>query len=233
MIANALRVDIERYAASVRQKNALFTKAADGSLKREMVAGYLENLRYLISHTATHFARGRDIARARGDEALALHCDARRLEEVGHDRWAENDLADIAPSLPAPPSKEITPSMRALVDHLAERIEVDPTLYLAHCLFAEYLTVIIGPDFVRLLDEKCGVAKTSMTVIDKHVDLDRAHVEHALDEIDELVTDPRKIGPMRETARASMAFFEAFCAEVTEEARYERARVPAQQASAA
>jgi pyrroloquinoline quinone (PQQ) biosynthesis protein C len=233
VIANALRIDIERYAVDVRSKNPLFTKAADGTLTPSQVASYLENLRYLIAHTPPHLAAARDRARALGHDELAAHYHRRVQEEIGHEVWATEDLAVLAPMLPATRSGRILASMQELVAYLGRRATEEPRLHLAYMLFAEYLTVIIGPDWLAALEAKCGVERRAMTVIAKHVDLDHEHVEHALDEIDDLVPDPRMLGPMREMLRESIARFEGFCAEVTLNECRSLAEGPADQASAA
>jgi len=54
-----------------------------------------------------------------------------------------------------------------------------------------------------------------MTVVGNHIELDRDHVEAALDEIDALVADPTKLPRMREVLLDSFAHFDRFCAEVT------------------
>jgi pyrroloquinoline quinone (PQQ) biosynthesis protein C len=214
MIANALRLDIERYAVEVRTRNPLFTRAAAGTLTPAHVAAYLENVRYLITHTPRHLAIARDRARERGEDNLAAHYERRLREEDGHDAWAEDDLHMLQPVLVVPPSGRILDSMVELVRYVGRRADEQPLLHLAYMLLAEYLTVIIGPDWLRVLEERCGVERRAMTVVSKHVDLDRGHVEHALEEIDDLVTDPAMLAPMRETLRESIARFEAFCREV-------------------
>jgi hypothetical protein len=233
MIADILRLDIERYAVEVRAKNPLFTRAAAGTLTPWHIATYLENIRYLVRHTPRHLVVSRDRAHEVGDEKLAAHYERRLREEVGHDLWAEQDLATLRSGLPAPPSGRVLASMLELVGYIGGRILERPALHLAYILFAEYLTVIIGPDWLRLLEERCGVEQSAMTVVSKHVELDRSHVEHALEEIDDLVADPRMIGPMREMLHESIVRFENFCAEVTLDESGSILGSPREQASAA
>jgi hypothetical protein len=215
MIANALRLDIERYAEGVRRKNPLFTKAVEGTLTPGHVASYLENVRYLIQHNCQSIAIAQNRARDMGDLELADHYAHRLAEEEGHDAWAEEDLATLAPRLSTPPSGNILASMVELVTYVQSRARALPTALLAYLLFGEYLTVIIGPDWLRVLEERCGVGSGGMTVIAKHAELDRGHVEHALEEIDDLVEDPAMLGPMRDLLQGTMARFDDFCAEVT------------------
>jgi hypothetical protein len=73
-----------------------------------------------------------------------------------------------------------------------------------------------------------------MTVVANHAELDREHVQEALDEIDELVGDPRKLPRMRAVLLESMTRFDRFCAEITEERTHDaRASRASQHVSAA
>ncbi len=217
MIANALRVEIERYAARMRHQNPLFTKAEARTLTAACIATYLANIRHLVSQTPVLLTRARDRARFVGDERLALHYDHKCGEEQGHDAWAERDIERVSTVVKAPVNHEVTPSLRNLLSFLAETIDEDPSLYLAYILFAEYLTVIVGPAWLRLLHDNCGIPSSSMTVISNHVELDQEHVEEALDCIDALVDDPRKLPRMRQVLLESIHYFDLFCAEVTVE----------------
>src|SRR5512135_895666 len=105
MIAAALHVQIERYAAVARQSNPLFTKAADGTMTTSTIARYLANVLFLIRHTPLHLTLAADKARSVGNLALAGHFEHKLAEETGHDRWAEKDLLSVARQTSAPPSK--------------------------------------------------------------------------------------------------------------------------------
>lgn len=180
------------------------------------ISRYLANVHYLITHTPIHLARARDRARAVGDDALARHFAHKMGEEIGHDKWAERDLSRVAPLLTTPVKREVLPSMQSLVDYVAGVIDEDPTLYLAYILFTEQLMVMGGSEWLQLLEERCGIPRTSMTVVGNHVELDREHVEEALESIDDLVGDPRKLARMRRVIEETTMHFEHFCADVTE-----------------
>src|SRR4029078_4112899 len=138
------------------------------------------------------------------DERLGTHFESRRHEEQGHDTWAEQDLEKVAPK--APPAG-VLPSMVALVGWNARQIDADPTVYLAYILLAEYLTVIIGPQWLRVLADHCRIQPEATSVVANHVERDRGPVESALEEPDDLVADPRRLAPMRDMLRASVALF--------------------------
>jgi len=215
MIANALRVEIERYAAQMPRSNSLFLKAEDGTFAPAFMVTYLTNIKHLVSHTPIFLTRGRERARSIGDDRLAAHYEQKRADEFGHDVWAERDIERVSTISMTPSNTDIVPAMHELLGFLARTIDEDPTLYLSYVLFAEYLTVLLGPAWLKLLDERCGIPCSSVTVVGNHVDLDREHVQEALDEIDDLVADPSKLPRMRKVLLDSIAYFERFCAEVT------------------
>jgi pyrroloquinoline quinone (PQQ) biosynthesis protein C len=216
MIANALRARIAVYVTEMRQSNPLFYKAEDGTLTSAIITRYLANLHHLLLQTPIYLDRARDGARALGDERLALHYEHKKGEEVGHDAWAERDLSRVAPLVAAPVSRDVIPAMWGLVAYIGDIINEDPALYLAYMLFVEHFTVTCGPEWLDLLEERCGIPRTSMTAIGNHVELDREHVEEALECIDDLVGDPRKLPQMRQALEGSIAHFERFCIEVTQ-----------------
>jgi pyrroloquinoline quinone (PQQ) biosynthesis protein C len=217
MIANALRVEIERYAAHMPRTNPLFYKAQDGTLTPACMTRYLANVHFLISHTPIYLVRARDRARQLGDGPLAEHYEQKRGEEQGHDAWADRDIERMSAASTTPAKRDVSQSIRELVAFLATTIDEDPALYLSYILFAEYLIVLLGPEWLRMLEERCGIPRSSMTVIGNHIELDREHVEEALDQIDALVANPRKLPRMRQVLAQTLTYFDRFCADVTEE----------------
>lgn len=215
MIADALRADIERFAHEMQRENALFVGAAEGRLTPDVIARYLNNVRVMIGQTPYFMKRARDRALASGRLELAAYFTSKWAEEEGHDRWASADLTRLRTrfgesSLEA----EVTPSLRRLMRLLDDAIERDPALYLAYILFAEYHVVLIGPRWLEVLEARCGIPSSMLTVIGKHAELDKEHAAEGLRAIDALVTDPEMLAPMREILRSSMELFQRFCAEV-------------------
>lgn len=213
MLADALRLQIEQYAETMKTENPLYVRAAEGTLTPEHLARYLANIEATVKQSVVHFARARDVSAARGDAVLAAHFDQRIGEEVGHDAWAARDLRRVAPKSERRPA--VLPSLRALWEFLESTIDDDPAIYLAYILFGEYLIVLLGPTWLGLLEERCGIPRTSMTVVGNHAELDKDHVQTALEEIDDLVGDPSKLPRMRKVLTETFAHFDRFCAEVT------------------
>lgn len=224
MIGNALRVDIERFAAGRIRKSPLFKMAEDGLITRACLREYLENIHYLVSCTPPCLERAAERAREQGQVALEAHFRNKLKEETGHDVWAERDIASVADSSTRLQTRP-TAGMEAMVAHVRATIEREPLLYLAYILFAEHFTVVIGPEWIRLLEERCGIPSSSLSVVTNHVELDVEHVEHALDEIDDLVGDPAKLSALREVLMTSMDCFEQFCGDLASTHRGAHERV--------
>jgi hypothetical protein len=213
MIANALREDIESY--SVRAKsNPLYVKVASGNLDANAVAKYLSSVLCLLRHTPEYLVRARARALERGMRGLASYFSEKLKEEKGHDAWAESDLASVGDSFGATAPADLSPALRSLLDYLADTIDEDPTLYLAYILFAEYFTVLEAPEWLTLLEERCGIPKAFMSAVANHAELDKDHVAEGLDAIDALVTDPAYLVPMRQALHESITRFDRFLAEV-------------------
>lgn len=212
MIGNALRIDIEQWVAR-RDEKPLYVHTKAGTLTGDMLARYLASLHYLISHTPIHLTRARERARAAGDEALAAHMQHKFDEEIGHHVWAERDLEELARTGKSTSRGEAMPSAVLLARAVEAAIDEDPCLYLAYIAFVEYVTVMVGPEWMELLHERCGIPRTSVTVIDNHVDLDREHAEEGFAVMDDLVGDPKMLPKMREAMRGFTELFDAYCAE--------------------
>lgn len=213
MIGDALRTEIEAYAAR-RHRIPVFRAAKEGLLTRAMATRYIANVRYMVAMTPPYLRRARDRARAIGDEKLAAYYGKKVGEEEGHEVWAERDLEELTGTVARQPNFGITRSIRELSEYLENKIDEEPALYLAYIAFAEYITVILGPAWLELLEERCGIPRSSMTVIDNHIELDREHAEEAFACIDDFVSDPRKLAPMRQVLGQAVSYFDAFCAEI-------------------
>jgi hypothetical protein len=208
MIGNALRTDIEGWAARI-DDNPAFQMVRAGRFGGQLLARYVSNLTYMLRLTPKHLRQGQERARARGDEALVRHFEHKFEQEDGHHLWGEADLTALHVEEEAP-----LPSILTLAEYLTRAIDDDPTSYLVYMAFAEYITVLVGPAFLSLIEEKNGVPRSSLTVIDIHVERDRDHAEEGWGAIDDLVPDPRRLAFMRQTLGEIIERFDAFCVEL-------------------
>lgn len=214
MIADALKSEIDRYAAEMVHRNAMFVGAAQGRLSPEKAGFYLFNLRHVLEMSPVHLERARVRALALGDDRLAEHYATKRAEELGHHRWAESDLRSLYEELGIARVGACSPALLGLLRHLEETIDRDPALYLAHVLFSEYLVTLMGPAWLALIEERCAIPARMFSAVSRHADLDKEHAADGLDAIDRLVPDPAQLGPMRALLRRVIVDFDRFSAEV-------------------
>lgn len=227
MIGDALRVELEMYAATLEQENPLYVAAKRGAFTPEVASRYLVNVRHLIRHTSPHLERARARAFALGDRALAEHFGHKLAEEHDHDRWADEDLQRLGARFGTSGCADVVPALADLLRFLEATIDRDPFLYLAYMLFAEYVVAARGGEWLQVVQEVCGIPVGAMSVIAKHAELDRAHTDEGFETIDALVREPSMLGPMRATLLASREFFHRFCEELVSDTRTRDARCAA------
>lgn len=214
MISDALRIDIEKWA-SAKDTRPLFAMAKSGHLTKEMVTRYIANVTFMIGYTPRNLRLARDQARAQKNEALAAYFAHKIEEEDGHEVWGSEDLESLERLVAAPHAMRVTPAIQALSEHVPAQIAEDPAFFLSYIAFVEYITVLLGPELLADIEANCGVTRAQMTIVDNHIDLDKAHVEENFAVIDDLVGDPRKLAPMRTALADVLGYFDRFCEEVT------------------
>jgi hypothetical protein len=212
-IGNILKLEIERYAAGRVRSSQLFRAAQGGWLTSEHIRKYVSGILFQIRGTMTVLGRAEDRARAAGDHDLAAYYQHKLIEERGHDRWAENDLESLHTSGPDG-GYDSTSAIGRLVAYLRTIVDQDACLFLSYIFLAEYLTVLVGPDWLQALEAKCGIPSTKVSVLANHVELDREHVIEDVRIIDALVVSRRKEAPMLEVLRRSIGYYEEFWNEV-------------------
>jgi hypothetical protein len=214
MISAVLLRDIETYAANFQVANPLLRRARNGEVTYATAERYLASIRYLLEHTPQFLALARARARATGQFELATYFDLKLGEEAGHVEWAEADLERLSAlsgvTGPRRPARAVVELMRVV----REAIEDDPLLYLPYILFSEYFTVLMGPEWLSVLQERCGIPVAAMTAVSRHVELDKHHVKDGCREIDSLTRDQSDHAPLRAVLSNTMRQFSAFCDEL-------------------
>lgn len=214
-VSELLRHDIDAFVVEFRRTSRLLRRTNQGELSPETLGRYLRSLHYLIRHTLIHLSLAEERARALGYTELAAHFAHKRIEEEGHDRWAEADMKRLAELFGVSVPDDPTPEMRVVVAANEKLIIDDPHAYLAYMLFAEYVTVAVGPEWLTSLAANCGIPSSVLTVIGKHIELDKEHVVEGCGEIDCLVcvwqADSLRQSLQGMTERFS-AFFDGLCA---------------------
>jgi hypothetical protein len=132
-------------------------------------------------------------------------------EEDGHERWPAEDLTHLSST--ATHRLEPAHSVKGLVELQRASITQHPICFVAYTLWAEYFSILVGDSWLDAL-EASGYARTQVTAIAKHMDLDRDHAARVLHEIDELDTGALDSKEVIATVERACALFEAFCEEI-------------------
>ena len=209
-LSTALKSLIEPWAQTLLQ-NPLAVLARSGRLPPRALAFYLVGLRYLFASTHQTLRLASEVSQQLGDDKLAEFFRRKTREEVGHERWPAEDLTHL-PTI-ATHGLEPALSVKALVELQTSSITQHPICFVAYTLWAEYFSILVGDSWLDAL-ETSGYARTQVTAISKHIELDRHHAARVLQEIDEL--DDGTLSPQTvvATAERACALFEAFCDEI-------------------
>jgi hypothetical protein len=228
-IASIIKREIDEYARTIPRTNRLYLAAEGGRLTQGHVKTYVSGILVQIRGAMDVLRRAERRAELVGNAPLAAFLRHKLSEETGHDVWAVRDLDTMPDAETAaegdrdeasPPESRVRAQPRGggaieqLLAYLDEVVLEEPTLFLSYMFLAEYLTVAVGGSWLRLLEDKCGIAQTRVTVVANHVELDREHVAEAMSVLDDLVGD-RDLAPrMLEVVRESLRFYESFWDEV-------------------
>lgn len=214
MIAEALRIEVERHARRCIAHHPMLQRAAAGQVGPDTVGRYLASLRYMLAITQDHLRRARDLASARGLAALAEHLDQKIVEERGHDRWASQDLVVLSATGGRPQSSDPVPAIVELARFIEATIEEDPRDYLAYVLWAEYFTVLVGGVFIERLVTRCGIDPAALSCLARHVELDQEHTDDGLDFIDRFVDEPARLNRLRDVLAQVVTIFDRAAVEM-------------------
>jgi pyrroloquinoline quinone (PQQ) biosynthesis protein C len=190
----------------LNRDNRLLALARQGKVTAEIVVAYLSGVLFMVRQTPVHLALAARRARETGREDLAGFFARKIAEEQGHDRWALDDFEELGRLFGTAAAQHPDASMIALAELLAGAIQRAPASYLAYILFTEHLTVLLGPVWLTALEERCGIPRRALSVVAKHAELDREHVQEALRELDALLTDADVPGLDHVLARASAQY---------------------------
>jgi pyrroloquinoline quinone (PQQ) biosynthesis protein C len=76
------------------------------------------------------------------------------------------------------------------------------------------VTVLLGPELLQMCEERCGIARSSLTVVEHHIELDIEHAEEQLQHIDDVVGDPGYLEPIRDALRTTMEYHWRFLSDI-------------------
>lgn len=206
---------IEAWVAHFRQ-SVLREAARMPDLPPRLVGRYLESLRYLLLHSERHLVVAAARSQALGRAGLAALFQRKSHEEDGHVAWADSDLSQ----LPAAATAGLTPApgIIELVELQRELIDRDPLLFAVYTVWAEYMTVLTGGEWLAILSA-CGYEHTQVSAVSKHLEVDREHATHCFDELESLWTGEPSLEALLAVIERAGRIFEKFCDELRNEVR--------------
>lgn len=192
MFRDKVKQEIEAATKNLLDKNIFIQKARKGDLSKEQISRHIKNILYSIEFTPTHLKTASERLKACGQPEIALFMDEKFNEEVGHDHWAKADLANLGSSNRIQHDKDLTKGIIELVKYIEVLVNNEPLKYIAYMTFVEYFTVLAAPEFLDCVEKKCGVPRTSLSVVSKHGELDKHHTDDDLNAIEKFVDSPQK-----------------------------------------
>ena len=214
-LARTLKAAIDAWGEQQRC-GQLIELARSGSLTPRAVALYLTSLQALFTHSQRNLHHARARSEALELPLLVEYFRGKAHEEHGHEQWAASDLSKLPLSAadglaPARGGMRLAQLQRAL-------LEEHPTCFVIYVVWAEYLTVLLGDEWLDAL-AVCGYERAAMSAVSNHVDADRAHAAHAFEVLDQLWNGEPSLERLLECLERAQLGFEAFCDEICQESR--------------
>jgi hypothetical protein len=225
-LAALLANDIETYATRLRTNHPLLVTAQCGELGPATVVSYLMNVRFMVAHTPLHLRAARERCLGLGQHELAEFFACKLNEEIGHDQWSEQDLTRLERVFAAAPAAQPSRHLRDLVHFLDRVISERPANYLSYTLFAQYLSLLIGPVWVSASSEHPQLPLHTLSAVSEHVELETGHIADELRQIDALLRGEKPL-PHLDVLHRAMRLFERFCDALFETHAASRSAAPA------
>lgn len=215
-IYDDLASKINDYYSVLKKENSFFKKIFSGTLEPEQLELYLFNMKASLKSTIVQCKNGAKRCEITGDRKLRDFFLLKAQEEVGHDQWAEEDLENIYKEFTIENKKSsLSIHMVNIIEYNNALIEKDPRLYLVFMMFAEYFTVIAGPECIEKFNTLCNIPTNCVSVIEKHATLDQEHVHEWHNFTNEYITDIDIISDeMFATLEDIMKNYARFCSYV-------------------
>lgn len=175
---------IDHFYQQMKSDNPFFRAIFSGELQPTQWQAYLENVKVSLATNIKHIKMSAELAAAQGMPLLQEYYENKIAEEVGHDEWAASDLAALGQQFTLDTVEyPLEPNLALLIANNEKALKQDPRLFLVYILFAEYLTVVAGPECTESIAQRCGINKESLSVITKHAELDKDHVAEWREEV--------------------------------------------------
>ena len=216
-LARTLKDAIDAWGQTQRE-SPLMCMAREGSLTSRAVALYLTSLKELFVQSQISLRLAHERAAAQGQERFASYFLRKVREEHGHEQWAADDLQQ----LPAAVAQGMLPArtIQRFARLQRELLSGHPMCLIVYVVWAEYLTVLLGDEWLDAL-AVCGHQRAALSAVAKHIDADRAHAAHGFEVLDALWDGQPALDALLACLTRAEQTFAEFCQEICQEALLE------------
>ncbi len=185
---------IAQHFEQMKTKNTFYQRIFTGKLTVDELVLFIKNVSYLTSYTPVHLKMAHDVAQSKSLHQLAAYFKSKQKEEQGHDEWGKQDIQGIASQFAVSiQNVPVLSEMKSYVLANESMIKKDPFLYFVYILYAEYYTVIAGPESLAAIEKHCKVPQDLVSIISNHAELDKYHVEDWAQEARDVGLDPKSL----------------------------------------
>jgi len=214
-LAMTLQTAIDAWGEQQRQ-SPLIELARRGELTPQALALYLTSLQELFIQSQANLREAGTRAAAQGRSALAQYFREKARDELGHEQWAASDLAKLPGRVthgraPGRGCWRLSELQRQLLDE-------DPLCFAVYVVWAEYLTVLLGEEWLAALAVS-GYERSGLSAVSNHVEADRDHASHGFAALDALWTGEPALKCLMASLERAERVFEEFCLEICQESQ--------------
>ena len=189
LLSQSLKKRVDFYCDQFKLNSILFKMGRERKINFYHAASYVINLEHLffnnandIQEAAKHYAH---------DQRLAAYFYEKWNEEKGHDGWARADWVRMSKEKNLLSKPHVLTEMLELTSFLRETMLKSPYEYIAYMFAAEYMTPILGPIWMEILDSNLGIKNSQVTALTKHIELDAGHAMEVGEFLDSLRLSPK------------------------------------------
>jgi|GEM_PF-2011493 len=188
-IATRLRTLLDEHVDTVLRTLPTYRLAEEGRLSAAQLAAYLANLGWIMNQSFKSVAFAAEESARRDRPVAHAYYTTKLKEEIEHHAWAYEDVSRLEKDFQIRADFEPSVQARALIAAHQELILKDPAFYITYVFYTEYVTITVGPDWMRLLRDRCGFDTSHFGVIDRHIELDQAHTAENMRDVDRIASE--------------------------------------------
>ena len=136
MLGEKVKAFIDKEADRVARSNPFFQATYRGELTAQQWEKFIQNIIYLIRFTPPHLKRALKKAQVQGLPTMQRFFSEKISEEVGHDKWGEQDVASLKGEFQEVDLDAINSGTQKMLAYHKDIIDRDCRLYVLYIMFA-------------------------------------------------------------------------------------------------